>query len=101
MIKNIISFFQNNVIYIVIITVTLIFSFVYYDSIFDVIIESLQKFIFVIATTIFFMKNVFNNYYRCLFDKNCNVEMLTPAYRKSALQTFYVIILSVSLIVSL
>ena len=47
------------------------------------------------------MKNVFNNYYRCLFDKNCNVEMLTPAYRKSALQTFYVIILSVSLIVSL
>ena len=83
------------------ISLSILLSFLYLDEIVKIVIISVVKFILVITITILSLRILFTDYYKCLFVDDCDNTLLTPAYRKSSLETFYVILIITSIIVSM
>ena len=83
------------------ISLAILLSFLYLDAIIKVLIIGIVKFVFAFAITYFTLKFMFNDYYKCLFAEDCDVNLLTPAYRKSSLTTFYVILVTSAIIISM
>jgi len=83
------------------ISLSILLSFLYFDEIIKIIIIGIIKFVFVITATVLTLKLLFTDYYKCLFVDDCDNTLLTPAYRKSSLETFYVILIIASIIISM
>tara|TARA_B100000287_G_scaffold252100_1_gene236868 strand:+ start:4526 stop:4840 length:315 start_codon:yes stop_codon:yes gene_type:complete len=83
------------------ISLSILLSFLYLDNIIKVVVIGVIKFVFAFATSYFTLKFMFNDYYKCLFEEDCDINLLTPAYRKSSLTTFYVILITSAIIISM
>tara|TARA_Y100000361_G_C11159754_1_gene346425 strand:- start:3179 stop:3493 length:315 start_codon:yes stop_codon:yes gene_type:complete len=83
------------------ISLAILLSFLYLDWIVKIIVIGVVKFIFSFAISCITLKYMFNDYYKCLFDEDCDINLLTPAYRKSSLTTFYVIFITSAIIISM
>ncbi len=95
------SWFYKRIGGILCISLSILLSFLYLDSVIQMVVFGIVKFILSFMITLFTMKFMFNDYYKCLFVDECENSLLTPAYRKSSLETFYVILISNVVIISL
>tara|TARA_R100000995_G_scaffold18510_1_gene7621 strand:+ start:861 stop:1175 length:315 start_codon:yes stop_codon:yes gene_type:complete len=83
------------------ISLSILLSFLYLEDIVKVAVLGLVKFVLTFTITFFTLKYMFNDYYKCLFVDECENTLLTPAYRKSSLLTFYVILVTCAIIISI